>query len=192
MNLTQQCVRYELHRQFAKLVGANFRIYDDHGGLAAFVNQKGFKLKEDIRVYSDENKTQESLMIQARQVLDFSAAYDVVDPQAGKVGAFRRKGWSSMVRDEWEVLDQNDVQIGTIIEDSQLMALIRRFLVKWVPQNFDMIMHDGKRVCDLRQQFNPFVYKMTIDFSDDPDGNLDRRMGIAAAVLLAAIEGRQQ
>jgi uncharacterized protein YxjI len=191
MNLTPQCVRYELHRQFAKLVGANFRIYDDKGQLAAFVNQKGFKLKEDIRVYRDEAMSQESLVIQARQILDFSAAYDVVDPQAGKVGAFRRKGWNSMVRDEWEVLGVNDEVIGKIIEDSMLMSMLRRFLSNWIPQNFDVIMHDGRRVVDIRQQFNPFLFKLNIDFSDDPNGDLDRRMGMAAAILLTAIEGRQ-
>jgi uncharacterized protein YxjI len=191
MNLTPQCVKYELHRQFAKLVGANFRIYDDHGGLAAFVNQKGFRLKEDIRVYTDETKSQESLIIQARQILDFAAAYDVIDPQTGKVGAFRRKGWTSIVRDEWEVLGVNDEVLGKIIEDSMMMAMLRRYLSNWIPQNFDVIMYDGRRVVDIRQQFNPFLYKLTIDFSDDPNGDLDRRMGMAAAILLTAIEGRQ-
>ena len=44
-----------------------------------FSEQKMFRLREDIRVYSDESKSQEVLSIKARQILDFSAAYDVVD-----------------------------------------------------------------------------------------------------------------
>jgi len=38
---------------------------------------KKFKLKEDIRVYADENKNNEVLSLQARSIIDFSAAYDV-------------------------------------------------------------------------------------------------------------------
>jgi hypothetical protein len=43
----------------------------------------------------------------------------------------------------------------------------------------------------FRQRFNPFIAKIDLDFSMDTQGRLDRRLGIAAAVLLCAIEGRQ-
>jgi hypothetical protein len=47
-------------------------------------------------------------------------------------------------------------------------------------------------VADLKQAFNPFSYQLNIDFSMDINKVLDRRLGIAAGVLLAAVEGRQQ
>jgi hypothetical protein len=34
--------------------------------------------------------------------------------------------------------------------------------------------------------------KATLEFPDNPEGLLDRRLGLAAAMLLMAIEGRQQ
>jgi hypothetical protein len=50
-------------------------------------------------------------------VIDWSAAYDIIDPLAKqKVGAMRRKGWSSLVRDEWIILNAHDQQIGTVKE----------------------------------------------------------------------------
>jgi uncharacterized protein YxjI len=192
MNLPVAAQQFTLKRQWMKLVGSNFRIYDPAGQLVAFVHQKGFKLKEDIRVYSDEAQSKEVLVIQARTILDFSAAYDIWDSEKQvKVGALRRKGWKSMIRDEWEVLDPHDQVIGQLIEDSMLLAIARRFLSNLIPQNYDMIMFDGRKVVDFRQAFNPFLYNLTIDFTMDPQATLDRRVGFAAAILLAAVEGRQ-
>jgi uncharacterized protein YxjI len=193
VNLPVSTLNYTLKRQLLKLVGNNFRIYDPAGQLVAFVNQKGFRLKEDIRVYSDEGATQEVMVIQARQIMDFSAAYDIWDSTTQtKIGAMRRKGWNSIIRDEWEVLDPMDQVIGTLIEDSIALALVRRFLSALVPQNYDMIMFDGRKVVDLKQNFNPFSYHLNIDFTMDPQATLDRRMGLAGAILLAAIEGKQR
>ena len=47
-------------------------------------------------------------------------------------------------------------------------------------------------VAEYRQRFNPFILKLDVDFSADGDGRLDKRLGIAAGVLLSAIEGRQE
>ncbi len=191
MNPIFQFQNYLLKRQSIALTG-KFRFYDPSGRLVMFSEQKMFRLREDIRVFGDESKTQEVLSIQARQILDFSAAYDVIEPGMNqKVGVLRRKGWSSLVRDEWEVLDANDNVIGKLFEDSIGLAMLRRFLLgALLPQNYDITVGET-RVADLKQRFNPFRYELDIDFSLDINHRLDRRLGIAAAILLAAIEGRQ-
>ena len=190
MNPVFQHNQYLLKRQVFALAG-KFRFYDSSGQLVLFSQQKMFKLREDIRVYSDENKTQEVLMIKARQIVDFSAAFDVVDSATGqKVGALRRKGLASLLRDEWDILDVSDNVIGKLFEDSMGLALLRRFLTGLVPQNYDITI-GTERVADLKQAFNPFAYQLTLDFSMDLSQRLDRRVGIAAGILLAAIEGRQ-
>lgn len=192
MNIVPSSQVFTIKRKMA-ILGQQFRVTDQAGTLVGIVKQKAFKLKEDIRVYGDENMTQEVMVIQARQIMDFSAAYDIWDSRTQqKLGALRRKGWSSIIRDEWQVLDPEDRELGKVIEDNQIMALLRRFLSNLIPQNFDMIMFDGRRVVDFRQAFNPFIYSMTIDFTVDPHGSLDKRMGIAAGILIATIEGRQK
>ena len=184
--------KLELRRQVFKLIGANFRITNSAGNLVLFSNQKGFRLKEDIRIYSDESMSQELLVIKARQILDFSAAYDVWDPVAReKVGALKRQGFKSLVRDEWIIMDPKDREIGKIVEDSMLMALLRRFATNLIPQNYDMVLHDGTRIAEFRQHWNPFIYRLSMDLSMDGRGAVDPRLKIGAAVLLAAIEGRQ-
>jgi hypothetical protein len=108
-----------------------------------------------------------------------------------KVGTLRRKGLSSILRDEWQVLDVNDNVVGNLFEDSVALALLRRLLLgSLLPQNYDMTFGET-RVADLRQNFNPFRYELNLDFSMDMNRLLDRRLGIAAGILLAAVEGKQ-
>lgn len=191
MNPIFQFNRYLLKRQVFALTG-KFRFYDPQGNLVMFSEQKMFKLREDIRVFADESKTQEVLQIKARQIIDFSAAYDVIDSSTNmKAGTLRRKGLKSMLRDEWEVLDASDQPIGLLYEDSMGLAMLRRLLLgSLLPQNYDLTIGE-QRVADLKQRFNPFRYELDVDFSFDPAKVLDRRVGLAAGILLAAIEGRQ-
>ncbi len=191
MQIAFQQNQYLIRRQVFALTG-KFRVFDPSGNLVLFSEQKMFRLREDIRVYSDESKTQEVLTIKARQIIDFSAAYDVMDSLTGeKVGVLRRKGWRSLLRDEWEVLDANDQVRGLLFEDSVGLAMLRRFLLgSLLPQNYDILFGEV-RVGDLRQRFNLFRYELDLDFSMDPSRMLDRRIGIAAGILLATVEGKQ-
>jgi uncharacterized protein YxjI len=191
MNPIFQFPTYLLKRQAIALTG-KFRVYDPAGRLVMFSEQKMFRLREDIRVYDSEDKSREVLSVKARQIMDFSAAYDVVDTELNqKVGVLRRKGLRSILRDEWEVLDANDRLIGQLFEDSIPLALLRRLVLgSWLPQNYDMTVGDT-RVADLRQNFNLFRYELNLDFSMDTTNRVDRRVGIAAGILLAAVEGKQ-
>ncbi|HVF10074.1 MAG TPA: hypothetical protein VNA16_04685, partial [Abditibacteriaceae bacterium] len=70
---------YVVRRKFLKLMGAAFYVDDPNGQVLLYANQKAFKLKEDIRLYTGEDMTTEVLLIKARNVLDISATYDVTD-----------------------------------------------------------------------------------------------------------------
>lgn len=182
---------YLVRKKVLTLFGGAFHIYDPEGRVAFYSRQKAFKLKEDIRVYTGEDMQTEVLTILARNIIDISATYDVVDPVSGaKVGALRRKGIKSMLRDEWIILDKEDREIGLIREDSMLLAVVRRFFSNLVPQKYHGYV-DGILACVFNQNFNPFVMKIHLDYSMDTRNLLDRRLGIAAAILLCAIEGKQ-
>ncbi len=183
---------YLLRRQVLALTG-KVRIYDPSGQLMFYSEQKMFKLREDIRVYADENKLSELLWIQARQIIDFAAAYDVFDQTTGmKVGALRRKGWSSIMRDTWEILDPMDQVIGIVREDSPGRALLRRLLLgSLLPQRYEIVDSTERVIAQYTQRFHLFRYDLDIDFNPAPEG-FDRRIGLAAGILLAILEGKQQ
>ncbi|MCW7488510.1 hypothetical protein [Leptospira meyeri] len=185
--------KYFAKKSFLKIFGGEIRIFDENkNNLLFFVKQKAFKLKEDITVYADETKSKELLKIKARSVIDFSATYDVVDVTSNEpIGSLRRKGFKSILKDSWEILDTKDQVIGSIDEDSMLKAILRRFLTNLIPQSF-FITINKNQVGILKQTFNPFVPQFNIDFSSDIANALDRRMGIAIVILLQIIEGRQQ
>ncbi len=179
---------YLIRRKVFKLFGASFHVYDGER-IVGFSTQKAFKLKEDIRVYSDESMRRELLNVHARQIVDFSAAYDILDSERGqKVGAARRRGFKSILRDSWELLDAADHPIAQVKEDSMAMAMVRRFLSNLIPQSLHLDEGGGPPVV-FKQRFNPFIYKLDVGI---PSGaTLDRRLILGIAVLIAAIEGRQ-
>ena len=183
--------RYLVRKKVIKVLGDAFHIYDPQGGLAFYVKQKAFKLKEDIRIYNSEDMREEVLVIKARSRIDFSATYDVFDSYTNElIGSFRRKGMKSILKDEWVILDNQEREIGIITEDSMLLAVIRRVLSNLVPQTYEGSIGQHN-VFTFKQRFNPFVQKIELDFSMDNQHLLDRRLGIAASVLLSAVEGRQ-
>jgi hypothetical protein len=185
---------YLIRRKVLKLFGATFFVYGpdgEEGQLLFYTKMKAFKLKEDIRLYSDETMSEELLTITARNIWDISTTYDVIDAQSGEsVGLLQRRGGRSIVRDTWTILDANEQEIGSIQEDNLFLALVRRFITGLVPQAFEGEV-GGRPVLSFRQNFNLFIPRLRLDFSADTTGALDRRLGLAAGVLLSAIEGRQ-
>ena len=191
VDVFQRLASFTIRRKVFKIFGASFHVYDDSGKVVAFSSQKAFKLKEDIRVYTDESMSTELLVIKAQKIIDFSSGYGIVDPRDGEaVGLARRKGWKSIVRDSWELLNGEGDLVGKLEEDSLALALVRRFLTPLVPQKFHLKSPDGREQCRLQVHFNPFIYRLSVKVS--PDCAIDRRLVFATAVLIAAIEGRQQ
>jgi uncharacterized protein YxjI len=183
---------YTIRRKVLTIFGAKFHVYNTMGELILFSKQKAFKLKEDIRVFADESMASERMVIMARQIVDFSAAYDVVDHSENrKIGALRRRGWKSLVRDSWEFLGEDDQPIAALTEDSMLMSLLRRFLTNLIPQTYH-VKQNGKTLITYRQHFNPFVLKINVSIDPDSRDVIDPRLALAGGILLAAIEGRQK
>lgn len=182
---------YTLQRKILSIAN-QYRIFNPEGNLVMYSKQKMFKLREDIRVYQDEEMSRELLVIKAQQVIDFAASYQVIDASSGaSVGFLRRKGFSSLVRDHWQLLTPSREILGKIEEDQLGKALLRRLLLgSLLPQSYSVDI-GGKPAAEFRQNFHLLRYELVIDFSLNDQQVLDPRLGLAAAVLLAAIDGKQ-
>ncbi|NUQ54014.1 MAG: hypothetical protein HUU19_15160 [Phycisphaerales bacterium] len=191
--------KYTIRRKVFKIFGASFHIYGPEGNVVGFCKQKAFKLREDLRVYTDESCTTELMRIGTRQVIDLGATYTVSlppgthSPEPTPIGSFTRAGLrSEFVRDSWSISDATGREVARLEEDSTAMALLRRFgdLGALIPQSFSVTAHDGRAVATLRTHFNPFVYRLGVAIlADHPD--MDELLIIALACTIAAIEGRQ-
>jgi uncharacterized protein YxjI len=97
----------------------DFTAKDSNGKTLAYVRQKMLKLKEEVIVFSDESKTKELFHINADKWLDFNTAYSFKtfsgDTQLGKVA---RKGWASIWKARYEIIDENNIHDLTIQEEN--------------------------------------------------------------------------
>lgn len=181
---------YLIRKKVLNLLGMKFHIFNPQGEVIFFSKMKPFKLKEDIKVYTGEDMQEEIIAIHSRNVIDFAATYDVYDSTNNEhIGSLKRQGMKSILRDNWLILDKDDNQIGFIQEDS--LALLRRFLINLIPQKFHAEIN-GSTVATFNQNFNPFVTKLNVNFSMDSSNLFDKRLGLAAGILLCSIEGKQK
>ena len=187
---------YMVRQKILKLLGEEFHIYSDDSmqQLIGYSKQKALKLKEDIRVYSDEQKSTELICIKARSIIDFGAGYDITDSQTGEaICSFKREGLKSIFKDSWKVMDSSGNLIGTISEDNGLLALVRRFVPFadiFVPQEF--ILSAGENPVTFTQSggfWGTIVNKLYV--KNIHSSGLDPRLVLAATMLLNAIEGKQ-
>ena len=84
-----------------------------------YVKQKVFKLREDIRIFSDESESREMFNIQAEQILDFNTRYNFYDSKNGEhMGSVKARGWRSLWRATYLIDDPAQQQMMVIKEDN--------------------------------------------------------------------------
>lgn len=192
----------EFRRKFFKLFGAEITVTDPNQQTeVAFIRLKAWRLKEDIRVFTDRSMATELLRISARSVIDFGATYDVTDSSNNeRICSFRRKGLrSTFVRDSWDLLDSADASIGSVEETSSGLAIARRWIdiipfvgpvidlaLGFVPQTYQIIV-SSQSAGIITQRKNPVLIKLGLDRTDAP-ATIDPRIAFAAATLTAVID----
>lgn len=185
---------YTIRRKILTVFGASFHVFDGSGQVVGFCRQKAFRLREDMRLFTDETRAKELLRIKARNVIDFSATYDIFLSDGACIGSLRRRGFkSAFARDSWLVFNEQGSEIASLQEDSLGKGLARRMVpgaAAVSPQKFELRTADGQLLATLRQHFNPFVYRLGVAIHvDHPE--LDELIILAMGFLTAAIEGRQ-
>lgn len=128
-----QELRFPINFQFKISSLANdFIATDASGKTVAYVKQKLFKLKEVITIYGDEQKENINYTIQADKWLDFSAAYSFLDAEGQFLGKIARKGWVSMWKAQYDIIDQHEKLQYHIKEESPWIKVVDS-MIGWIP-----------------------------------------------------------
>jgi uncharacterized protein YxjI len=138
-----------------------------------------------VTLYTDESKTSVLAGFKARSVIDLGATYDVTDATGTPIGSFRKDFAASLLRSTWH-LTQPGMTTITGQERNLVVALLRRFadLTFW-PYHFDFVRGGAPAFSVTKQWGIRDKYVVTI-----ADPELDRRLVIAMAVALDALQGR--
>ena len=165
------------------------------GPLVAYVRQKRLAFKEQITVFADENENQLLFQIKARRMIEIGGSYDVTAADGSPIGVLEKQFKRSLVRSTWSVKDPSGAEVMWAQETSAAIAILRR--VKEVFPYADMIplpygfsftrnsveIGTFRRVMSLRDQY-------VMDLSADVEKAIDRRLAIALAIALDALQGR--
>jgi uncharacterized protein YxjI len=166
------------------------------GAPVAFVRQRKLAIKEDIRFYGDESETQELFRLAARTWLDTGGSrYDVVALDGERLGVLHHT-FKSILRTTWSIQDRGEQEIAIAQERSYVGAIARR-LIDFVPEvgglipipyNIDFRV-DGRVAGHMNRKFK-LRDQYVLDLSGDHERRIDRRVAVALAVALDALQNR--
>jgi uncharacterized protein YxjI len=195
-------------RQRVRLVGNRYEVRaagpgDEEGELVAFVQQKTFALKEDLRFYADEAKTTELFRLKARQRFDPTARYKVTDAEGAEIGEIAKAFKRSLARSTWRVYapgGQEEMVWAT--ERSLFRSLLRRLLslaglipivgevLELIPIRYHFDFFAGERAIGHFERLFGLRDRYVLDLAADTEHVLDRRVAIALAVAMDALQAR--
>lgn len=177
-----------LVEQLIRPIANLYRVSAD-GQPVAFVRQKKLAIKEDLRFFEDEGETRELFRIKARSVFELRGTYDVTSADGQPIGALQKDFVASLGRSTWRVLDPQGSAVAVAREQNIVVAILRRVSDLPLPFHFDIDGADGRRLGELRRAFS-LRDRYELDLTNDVEGRLDRRLAIALAVGLDALQAR--
>lgn len=109
---------------YFKIIALAPQIYvkDPSGKEQFFVHQKLFKLKEDVLVFSDSNKTNQTYRITADRIIDWSPVFTINDSTGNTICKLKRHGNKSLWNATYDILI-NDQPLFRITEKDPLIKV---------------------------------------------------------------------
>ncbi|MFI0357899.1 hypothetical protein [Actinomadura sp. 9N407] len=187
-----------LVRQRLRLMVNQYEVHTEapdgsEGELAAFAQQKRMAFKEQVTLYADTDKQRPIIGFKARKRIDLASAYDITDEVGRPIGLFRKDFKRSLVSSTWH-LEQPGRGVTTGTERNKAVAILRRVwnVIPFVdslpfawPYHFDFFTGD-QPAFSVEKKF-ALRDRYVVDIKDP---SLDRRLVIAQAVALDALQSR--
>jgi len=187
-----QALRQLIVRQRIRLMVNQYEIRaanpdGSEGEMLAFAQQKRLAFKEQVTLYADDTKQRPVLGFKARQVIDLGATYDVFDASGRPIGLFKKDFGKSLFRSTWH-LEQPGLGTATGQESSMLVSILRRFVdsLSWLPYDFEFTFNGEHPAFSVVKKWG-LRDRYVVDIHDP---RIDRRLVIAMAVALDALQAR--
>jgi uncharacterized protein YxjI len=195
-------------RQRVRMVGNRYEVRvalpgDEEGELAAFVQQKTFALKEDLRFFADEDKQTELFRLKAHQRFDPRARYEVTDAEGSEIGELKKEFKRSLARSSWRVYGPNgETELLFATERSLVRSILRRLvnlagfipivgdILELVPIRYHFDFFSGEEKAGSFERRFGIRDRYILDLSGDAARRIDRRVAIALAIAMDALQAR--
>jgi len=176
---------YSFKEKFWRFFGKGMTISDGEKKPVLHALWKRFRLRDDIRVTSEEDKKKEVLKVQQENFVDGGAVHAVMDSTSGDVLGGVKKNWfKSFIRDEWTLFDTTVKAMGKIRESSWRRSFFSRLSGGLIPQKYSITLEDGKEVAQLKQHVTIFSPTHTLNIAEGH--GVDKRLLVSAGLLVSS------
>lgn len=160
------------------------------------VKQKRLQIREEIEIF-DASEQQLMLRVKARKVFEFRGRSDVQLADGSVIGQLQKVFGASLFRSRWEILDASERVVAWAQESSMVLAIVRRAwsfvpilnnIPFFIPFHFDVMV--GDRHVGTYRRIPAIADRYVMDLSGDTERLIDRRVAVAFAIALDALQDR--
>ena len=179
----------------------DFLAFDANGNTVAYVRQKMLKIFEEVQVYSDDSRSELNYTIRANKWLDFSATYTFTNKTGMEIGRIVRKGWASLWKSHYEIMDERQQQ-DLLVREENPWAKVFDSILGEIPglgmltgymfhPSYIVTRPDGTQVVRLKKEPSFFGRKFTIDKIATFESGEEERilLGLMMLILLERQRG---
>ena len=152
--------------------------------------------KRHVGFYRDATRAAPLLAVQQdSRFQPIKATFTVVDDAGAPLAKFSKNVFTNILRKKWRCSAPDGTPICTAMEDSMILALLRRFLGPMfglLRTNYVFVegqSRDGTVLGEFNRKFTLFD-RYVLDMKGDPGRALDRRVALALGVMLDTGERR--
>ncbi len=194
--------RFFVQQKFTPLVN-RYRVSmlaadgNSEGAPLVQVQQKRLKIREQIDIFGDDGRNELVLQLKAKSVFEMRGRSEVRLADGTLIGQLQKEFGKSLLRSTWEILDPAGRIVATAEESSMFIAILRRVWGQipvvgavpfMLPFHFDISV-DGRPVGSYRRIWS-LLDRYVMDLSGDTEKRVDRRVAVAFAIALDALQSR--
>jgi hypothetical protein len=163
-------------------------------GIAAFVIvSMSVRPRRHVTVYRDESRQAPLLrVLQDQRLAVLVRTYTVTLPDGTPLARLRKNYMHNVLRKRWSIAGPDGALLVLAVEDSVVLSLLRRVLgtfFGFLRTNFLFVGPGGEVLGEFNRKFT-LLDRYVLDLTADPDRTFDRRLALAAGVMLDTGERR--